>query len=454
MSDSKKSCSNMGVRWMRERLLALGLALLIVPLLSGMASAQDASHIVINDSRADHLDEDSDGDFDIVRVTASIGTTAISAEIAVEVIAENEDLSISFWNNTSLAGGETFNIQTTIKAWADGDFDVWLRVWDAETGTVVHDAHLGSHTLVASLTPPILSMQLESAPLIFTGDTCLVHRVSSDQVGAHYGTMGVVSIQGVPWWVGEHETPLDCSRWPAGDYTLTEHYRNGLGMSTSMSLSFRIHVHPPPAFAVNVTGRATEAGTPCEMIIEAAEGTQMPEMGVRWTLIDPAQQGLHIDAEARVDCTMWAPGVHKVRATLTSPQGRETTVALNLVRLPPADDASIEVRNASGDPDRWPSVSQGAEYEPEPLLFNPAASIAAVGVGGFIIALLAGILASRMIDRESKTDDEMWEDAPVTPDSDGLPSHVDESGIHWRQQPDGQVDWWDAETAQWLRFQG
>jgi len=30
---------------------------------------------------------------------------------------------------------------------------------------------------------------------------------------------------------------------------------------------------------------------------------------------------------------------------------------------------------------------------------------------------------------------------------------VDESGVHWRQQPDGSVDWWDAAERRWERFQ-
>lgn len=439
---------------MRERALALLLAVLVVPLFAGGAMAQDASHIVVNDSRADHLDEDSDGDFDIVRVISSVSTTAGAAEVGVEVVAQHGDISLSFWNNTSLSGGETFNTQTTVKAWADGTFEVWLRVWDLESGLAVHDAHLGSHELVASLTPPMLSMSLESAPQIYTGDTCLIHRTSTDLVGAHYDEMGIVSIQGVPWSVGEYESPLDCSRWPAGDYTIEEHYRNGLGMTATASLALRIHVHPPPAFGVNVTGQSTEAGTPCSLAIEAEGGTQMPEMGVRWLHIDPAQVGEIIDEDETVDCTMWAPGVHKVRTTLTSPQGRETTVAFNLVRLPPAADASLEVRNASGDPTRWPAVSEGLEFEPEPLFLNLAASIAAVGVGGFLAAILLAFIAASLIDREAATEEQMWEAAPAAPDNGGLPSHVDENGIHWRQQPDGQVDWWDATSGQWLRFQG
>lgn len=446
---------NRKVMPMRERWLTLSITLLMLPMLAGFATAQDDSNIVVHDSRADRLDENSDGTFDIVRVTASIGVLTTAATLSVEVVAENEALSISFWNNTTLDTDQTFNIQTTVKAWADGEYNIWLRVWEAETGLAVHDQHLGAHDLVASLSPPMLSMDLEAEAWIFTGDTCLIHRTSTDLVGGHYDQMGVVSIQGVPWLVGEYETPVDCSRWPAGDYTIQEHYRNGLGMTATETISFTIHVHPPPAFEIEISGRNSEAGLDCELAVNATEGTMLPEMSIEWQVADPSQKIQIHHGPAVLDCTMWAPGVHKVRATLTSPQGRETTVAVNLIRLPPAPDASLAVLNASGDPKRWPSVSEGDEYEPKPLFYSLSASIALVGVGGFVLAIVLALIAVSLIDRE-KSEDDLWEDPEaevVAPDSEGLASHVDENGVYWRQQPDGSVDWWDVEANQWLRFQ-
>ena len=150
---------------------------------------------------------------------------------------------------------------------------------------------------------------------------------------------------------------------------------------------------------------------------------------------------------------MWSPGVHKVRATLTSPQGRETTHALNVIRLPPAPDASLDVLNASGNSDSWPTISQGDEYAPTPLLLSLSATIALVGSGGFIFALLLGIIVGKRMNRQPEIQEDMWDVVQEAPDSEGLPTFVDESGVHWRQQPDGSVDWWDAAERRWETFQ-
>ena len=438
---------------MSNRFLTLFMVAMMLPMLATVVSAQDESYIVVNGSGAFALDENNDGDLDLVRVIASIVTTAPSASVGVEVIADNGDMAISFWNNTSIAYGESFIVNSTVKAWADGEFEITIHVWDLESGLMVYEEELGIHELMASLTPPQLEMTLESEDWIYTGDTCLIHRVSTDLVGGHYDVMGVVSIQGVPWLVGEYESPLDCSRWPAGDYVVTEHYRNGLGMTATETITFEIHVHPPPSFIVNQTGRSTEAGTHCDLEINTAEDTQLAEMSIRWDVADPAQELTSYDGLEILDCTMWSPGVHKVRVTLTSPQGRETTVGLNVVRLPPAPDASLDVLNASGDSSRWPATSQGDEFEPEPLVMSLSATIALVGSGGFVFALLLGLFAGNMMNATSKKEDEMWDTVSAAPDSEGLPTFVDESGVHWRQRPDGGVDWWDTSVNEWLPFQ-
>ena len=438
---------------MHKRLMAFAMVALMLPMLATVASAQDESHIVVAGSGAIAIDENYDGELDLIRVIASIGTNAPYAVVAVEVIADNGDMAISFWNNTTLESGESLIINSTVKAWEDGEFQITLRVWDMESGLLTHDEDLGIHELVASLTPPQLSMQLEAEDWIYTGDTCLIHRVSTDLVGAHYDVMGTISIQGIPWLVGEYETPLDCSRWPAGDYTVTEHYRNGLGMSATETLSFVIRVHPPPSFIINQTGRSTESGTPCNLDIVPTADTQLAEVSVRWDVVNPSQDVTSYEDNEILECTMWGPGVHKVRATLTSAQGRQTTHALNVIRLPPAQDASLDVLNASGDSERWPAVSEGDDYEPKPLIFSLSLTIALVGSGGFILALILGMLVGNKLGDENQVVEDIWDSSVEAPDSEGLPTFVDDSGVHWRQQPDGGVDWWDVSENQWLRFE-
>ena len=82
-----------------------------------------------------------------------------------------------------------------------------------------------------------------------------------------------------------------------------------------------------------------------------------------------------------------------------------------------------------------------------------SATIALVGSGGFIFAIILGLLVANMMNGEGKKEEEMWDSAPVAPDSDGLPTFVDESGVHWRQHPDGNVDWWDTSENQWAPYQ-
>ena len=158
---------------MRTRILTLFMVAMMLPMLATVASAQDESYILVNGSGAFALDENNDGDLDLVRVIASIVTTAPSAGVGVEVIADNGDMAISFWNNTSIGYDESFIANTTVKAWEDGEYQITLRVWDLESGLMIHDEDLGLHELMASLTPPQLSMELESEEWIFTGDTCL-----------------------------------------------------------------------------------------------------------------------------------------------------------------------------------------------------------------------------------------------------------------------------------------
>jgi len=34
-----------------------------------------------------------------------------------------------------------------------------------------------------------------------------------------------------------------------------------------------------------------------------------------------------------------------------------------------------------------------------------------------------------------------------------MPTYVDDTGVHWRQHPDGNVDWWDSSQNLWQPFE-
>ena len=116
---------------MRNRLLTLLMVAMMLPMLATVASAQDESHIVVAGTGAFAIDENYDGELDLVRVIASIGTTAPMASVAVEVIADDDDMILSFWNNTTVNYGESLIINSTVKAWSDGEYHITLRVWDS-----------------------------------------------------------------------------------------------------------------------------------------------------------------------------------------------------------------------------------------------------------------------------------------------------------------------------------
>ena len=441
------------VNWMMRKPFGLVvLILLLAPMLASSVAAQDASHITIGASRADGLDMNIDGDDDRINVTALIGSSLNAVSIGVEVTASTADITLTFWDNFTLNAGDVHTVRTVIDAWEDAEYTIEMRVLDLDSGMLVNSSEFGPFELMASLTQPSLSMSLESTESLFTGETCLINRSFSDQVGARYDRTGIISISGSPWLVGEHESPVDCSRWPAGEYVVTEHYRNGLGMVATEELRFTIHIHPPPAFEIVVSGGDTPAGTPCELVSNATEGTRLAEMDIDWYVTQPNQEiDWHGDTSI-LDCTMWAPGVHKVRVSMTSAQGRETTEALNLIRLPPPADASEIVLNASGDPDRWPTVSQGDAYKPEPLFVSLSISAAIVGAITFVFAVLAGVVVARLTSRSRRDTSEDWEESFI-PDAEGLPTFTDDEGLHWRQQTDGSVDWWDASNQVWTRYE-
>jgi hypothetical protein len=43
--------------------------------------------------------------------------------------------------------------------------------------------------------------------------------------------------------------------------------------------------------------------------------------------------------------------------------------------------------------------------------------------------------------------------ADGSPDTQGLPTTLDDQGVLWRQHPDGSVDWWDADWSIWHRWE-
>jgi len=80
-----------------------------------------------------------------------------------------------------------------------------------------------------------------------------------------------------------------------------------------------------------------------------------------------------------------------------------------------------------------------------------------IGILCFVVALLAFVFLVRV--KDEKDIFEMRDLGPEpmiladgTPDSQGLPTTVDDEGVLWRQHPDGNHDWWDQDLRIWNRW--
>ncbi len=447
MSDSK----------LRRGTLLVALLFLLFPLAAATSVAQgDPSHIQMTDSRADQLDLNNDGDPDTIRVVYLLNTSSHYAQASVQIDVESAGMTLTFWDNITFNRTSPYFGAKEVEAWGDGVYSVRLKVWDGESGILLVTEELGDYDLKAKLVPPFLKFELNAAPVIMLGDDCSVRRIFSDDIGERYDTRGVISLSGTPWLVPDDLSDIDCSSWPARDYDLRMFYRNGLGFTAETNHQFTIHTLPPPGFKLNVTGQHGEVGSECTVAIEPSLGTTMALMTIDWDITDPRGDEIISPGFSSIDCRLWQVGLSKVRVTVTSGEGQESIGAYNLVRLPPSGSASDEVLNASGPKSLWPDRSLGDEHEASPF-FGESNGIAqgVVFIIGALIAFLLGIFAAVMWTRRSEEENYMSGivGEAIEPDSDGLPSYADPTGVHWRQHDDGNVDWYDAVVDQWVPYE-
>ena len=267
----------------------------------------------------------------------------------------------------------------------------------------------------------------------------------------------MISLSGTPWLVPNDLSDIDCSTWPARDYHLVMFYRNSLGFSTQAELDFTIHTLPPPMFNLNVTGNNDDVGSECIVAIDPSVGTSMAFMSIEWEITDPRGDDLETPGYSTVDCSLWQVGLTKIRVEVTSTEGQSTQDAFNLVRLPPQGEVSQEALEAAGPENMWPDRSMGEDYEPTPFFGNSQitsqALVAVIGIG---IAILFGVFCGVMWNRrDSDGMVSLGESIAFEgePDSEGLPSYVDPTGVHWRQHEEGNVDWFDAVSGLWVPYE-
>lgn len=443
---------------MVNRVLTIASILLLLPLTALSVSAE--SGIGLEERRVDAMDMDNDGFPDMLSTIFAINATQDS-QVGVQIIVETDRLVIPFWQNMSLTAGEIKFGSISIHAWEDGDYHLRMLVWDHGLEVISHEVDLGTFALSTALTPPSLGLELQASEEIFTGDECQIVRSFSDEVGEQYDAVGVVSLTGVPWQVLNETAPIDCSSWPAGRYTVSMQYTNGLGFGASTTLEVTIENHPAPDFSILVNGQNQPMGTGCSVVAISAENQTDIDLTFSWSITDPKNVESTESAVKDLDCGLWDPGVHKVRVTATNPQMQATTLGVNVVRLPPFDPTDPSLGNISDDAS-WPSSSSGEEYEATPLFLNLEASAAAIGGGGILLGLIFGIFASLILTRGNSSSRRLEEvmaaaapsmnEGEIEDIAEGLPTYTDPQGIIWRQHPDGAMDWWDGVEGIWTKF--
>lgn len=376
--------------------------------------------------RNDTLDVNQDGMMDSVRVVIILNSTQSWIDLTLSLFGDHNGLTVLEEKEMSFESQE--NTSLTYDSWAEGEHRLVLEISDVE-GRLLKSISIGSFDLTPSLNEPEIDLVLSGSEVMMTGDECSIKREFVDETGPRWGKSGTRTITGTPFKVLDTDYSIDCSNWPAGEYTISETYSNGLGQTTSDVLIMVIANRPPPNFEITVTGTNSEIGTPCMISLEPRAGENHDDFLKEWT-ITPSP--MPIGNVSTIDCSMWGSGVHKVLLKVTNFEEISTTQGAMLVRLPSTEIADVDA----------PVISEGEDTQ-----------TSNVGIYGIIIlALLLGVLIFVVTMNNAPSDEIMSSMMQIEPDSEGLPTHLDDEGILWRRHEDGELDWWDESTYSWRRW--
>ena len=436
----------------RPTVSILLLALLLPLFADSAVSASDDPLFELVEYRSDMLDLNNDDDIDRVRVVFVISTTLSQTQVSAKVIAQHGRYEVSQWDNFTVTHNASESRSILVDAWEQGIYDIQLQLFDAVSGELVADIQIGGFDLMVGLAQPYGALNVVAISNgrtmndgFRTGDDCTLLRTHHDAIGNRYDLSGTVQFLGAPWLVAPLEASgalpssdqIDCSEWPAGEYTLLLVYRNSLGHSLEVWNNFTILNQPAPEFTLNVTGDADEIGTTCAVIIEPTDAATFNAARVDWE-IEPSEQGV---GGMQVDCTMWLPGVHRIVVKVANSEGITATEGFNLVRIPPLD-GDLSQWGDETVRSTWP-VRSGEELE--------------TAVGGYIATamgmLILFFVTLLILRRFGEGGSQGFELMNAGPNSDGLPTHLDEEGHLWRQHPNGEIDWWDSAAEMWMPFQ-
>ena len=388
--------------------------------------------------RNDTIDTNQDGDIDAVRVVVVLNSTAASNDLIVKLRGLHKEREVLETQEISFQGQT--NITLVYDAWSKGEHVLRLDFFD-ENGDFIASYPLPTFMLTPALDVPRVALQLNAGDGLQTGETCEVVREFADETGPRYGETGVRTFTGAPFSVLDTHGVLDCSSWPAGAYELKETYRNGLGQTAETTLNFTINNRPAPDFSLSVSGHQNATDTPCMVRMLLDDGR--PEAGLTkiWSLKGQVIEGAN---GSSFDCSALPAGAHLITLEVVTEKMISSTEGANLIRLPAADLTANETASL-------PSSSLGMD--------TPTESVGWLSIG--VLALFVSIVVFVVLVRNKEPDAlELPSIGPTpqvladgSPDTQGLPTTLDDQGVLWRQHPGGEVDWWDQEWSVWHRWE-
>ena len=429
-----------------NRLRAALMGLLLVCLLLPLPAAAELSTeeqlaeegLTLLALRNDTIDTNQDGDIDAVRVVVVLNSTATSNELIVKLRGLHKEREVLETQEISFQGQT--NITLVYDAWSKGEHVLRLDFLD-ENGDFIASYPLPTFMLTPALNVPRVTLELNAGDGLQTGETCEIIREFSDETGPRYGETGVRTFTGAPFSVLDSHGVLDCSSWPAGDYELKETYRNGLGQTAESTLNFTINNRPAPDFSLSVSGHQNATDTPCSVRMQLDDGRSEIGLTKVWSLKGQPIEGAN---GSSLDCSTLPAGAHLITLEVITEKMISSTEGVNLIRLPGKDLSANETASL-------PSSSLGMD--------TPTESVGWFSIGA--LALFVSIIVFVILVRNKEPEAlELPALGPTpqvlpdgSPDTQGLPTTIDDQGVLWRQHPGGEVDWWDQEWSIWHRWE-
>ena len=406
---------------------------------SAVEDALDAEGLTLVALRNDTMDMNQDGEPDAIRVVVILNSSSDWTEIELRLYGVHRDKEVLQEQYMAFTGQS--NASLVYDAWSEGEHALRLDFINQD-GSKITTLQLPSYVLKPALKTPQITLDLNAPDWIETGDDCSIARVFADETGPRYDASGIRTVSGAPFTVLDNQTLLDCSHWPAGEYTLKEAYRNDLGQTAESWLNISIHNRPAPTFSMSVIGNENVTDNPCGItMIPNMDGVDFSTFEKIWTIQGTVLPG---NRSTTYDCSILPAGVHLITLEVINNEQIRTVHGINLVRLPGLTLSEDEAASL-------PSRSFGEETQTESVGWF------SIGVLGLIVCIVVFMLLVRVKEDTGAGVLRNLGPTPMiladgSPDPQGLPTMTDGEGVLWRQHPDGTTDWWDHQLRIWHKW--